>query len=83
VVHLGDYIYEGAQLGERAHNPPRIIFSLWDYRTRHGQVRNRVYHVSDQDLGEVTNKSNSTALIPTCNSWLRTTLGCRPGMTTV
>ncbi|EAQ85002.1 hypothetical protein CHGG_09016 [Chaetomium globosum CBS 148.51] len=39
VVHLGDYIYEGAQLGERAHNPPRIIFSLWDYRTRHGQYR--------------------------------------------
>ena len=40
MVHLGDYIYEGAQLGERAHNPPRIIFSLWDYRTRHGQVGN-------------------------------------------
>ncbi|KAK4157045.1 alkaline phosphatase [Chaetomidium leptoderma] len=39
VVHLGDYLYEGAQLGERAHNPPRIIFSLWDYRTRHGQYR--------------------------------------------
>ncbi|KAL2176245.1 alkaline phosphatase-like protein [Thermothelomyces heterothallicus CBS 202.75] len=39
VVHLGDYIYEGAQGGERAHNPTRIIFSLWDYRTRHGQYR--------------------------------------------
>ncbi|KAK4242720.1 alkaline phosphatase [Achaetomium macrosporum] len=39
VVHLGDYIYEGAQLGKRAHNPPRILFSLWDYRTRHGQYR--------------------------------------------
>ncbi|KAK4127309.1 alkaline phosphatase-like protein [Parathielavia appendiculata] len=39
VVHLGDYIYEGAQQGNRAHNPPRIIFSLWDYRTRHGQYR--------------------------------------------
>ncbi|KAL2255879.1 hypothetical protein VTK26DRAFT_2550 [Humicola hyalothermophila] len=39
VVHLGDYIYEGAQLGKRAHEPPRIIFSLWDYRTRHGQVK--------------------------------------------
>ncbi|KAH6616946.1 PhoD-like phosphatase-domain-containing protein [Chaetomium tenue] len=39
VIHLGDYIYEGAQLGERAHNPPHIIFSLWDYRTRHGQYR--------------------------------------------
>ncbi|KAL2162128.1 hypothetical protein VTH06DRAFT_7913 [Thermothelomyces fergusii] len=39
VVHLGDYIYEGAQGGKRAHDPPRIIFSLWDYRTRHGQYR--------------------------------------------
>ena len=39
VVHLGDYLYEGAQAGKRAHNPPRAIFSLWDYRTRHGQVR--------------------------------------------
>ncbi|KAK3303351.1 alkaline phosphatase-like protein [Chaetomium strumarium] len=39
VVHLGDYIYEGAQLGKRAHNPPRILFSLFDYRTRHGQYR--------------------------------------------
>jgi phosphodiesterase/alkaline phosphatase D-like protein len=38
VVHLGDYLYEGAQAGKRAHNPPRAIFSLWDYRTRHGQV---------------------------------------------
>ncbi|KAK4103299.1 alkaline phosphatase-like protein [Parathielavia hyrcaniae] len=39
VVHLGDYLYEGAQQGQRAHNPPRILFGLWDYRTRHGQYR--------------------------------------------
>lgn len=38
-VHLGDYIYEGAAQGERAHSPPRLLFSLYDYRTRHGQVR--------------------------------------------
>ncbi|KAK3314394.1 alkaline phosphatase-like protein [Apodospora peruviana] len=44
VVHLGDYIYEGSQAGPRAHNPPRNLFSLWDYRTRHGQYR------SDPDL---------------------------------
>ncbi|KAL8772471.1 MAG: hypothetical protein Q9209_002423 [Squamulea sp. 1 TL-2023] len=44
VVHLGDYIYEGATQGPRAHNPPRILFSLFDYRTRHGQYR------SDPDL---------------------------------
>lgn len=38
-VHLGDYIYESAARGPRAHNPPRLLFSLYDYRTRHGQVR--------------------------------------------
>ncbi|KAJ2984392.1 hypothetical protein NUW58_g6084 [Xylaria curta] len=38
-VHLGDYIYEGAAKGERAHNPPRLLFTLHDYRTRHGQYR--------------------------------------------
>ncbi|CAO1598744.1 hypothetical protein XANCAGTX0491_002504 [Xanthoria calcicola] len=44
VVHLGDYIYESAARGPRAHNPPRLLFSLYDYRTRHGQYR------SDPDL---------------------------------
>ncbi|GAW21682.1 hypothetical protein ANO14919_112060 [Xylariales sp. No.14919] len=38
-VHLGDYIYEGAAQGERAHDPPRLLFTLYDYRTRHGQYR--------------------------------------------
>ncbi|KAF2968150.1 hypothetical protein GQX73_g5429 [Xylaria multiplex] len=38
-VHLGDYIYEGGAQGERAHKPPREIFTLFDYRTRHGQYR--------------------------------------------
>ncbi|OTB18438.1 hypothetical protein K445DRAFT_55136 [Daldinia sp. EC12] len=37
IVHLGDYIYEGNAKGERAHAPPKYIFSLYDYRTRHGQ----------------------------------------------
>ncbi|KAI0842132.1 PhoD-like phosphatase-domain-containing protein, partial [Hypoxylon sp. FL0890] len=43
-VHLGDYIYEGNAKGERAHEPPKYLFSLYDYRTRHGQYR------SDPDL---------------------------------
>ncbi|KAI0505254.1 alkaline phosphatase-like protein [Xylaria bambusicola] len=38
-VHLGDYIYESAARGERAHQPPRLLFTLYDYRTRHGQYR--------------------------------------------
>ncbi|KAL9594562.1 MAG: hypothetical protein Q9219_006965 [cf. Caloplaca sp. 3 TL-2023] len=38
-VHLGDYIYESAARGERAHKPARLLFSLFDYRTRHGQYR--------------------------------------------
>ncbi|KAI0402802.1 alkaline phosphatase-like protein [Xylaria palmicola] len=38
-VHLGDYIYESANKGARAHNPPRLLFTLYDYRTRHGQYR--------------------------------------------
>ncbi|KAI4868530.1 PhoD-like phosphatase-domain-containing protein [Hypoxylon rubiginosum] len=39
ILHLGDYIYEGNQKGERAHEPPKYLFSLYDYRTRHGQYR--------------------------------------------
>ncbi|KAI1083199.1 PhoD-like phosphatase-domain-containing protein [Whalleya microplaca] len=39
IVHLGDYIYEGAAGGERAHDPLKLLFSLHDYRTRHGQYR--------------------------------------------
>lgn len=38
-VHLGDYIYENGDGGERAHDPPRLLFTLYDYRTRHGQYR--------------------------------------------
>jgi alkaline phosphatase D len=53
VLHLGDYIYEfglgygspptalptpGAAIG-RAHEPPKEIVSLADYRTRYGQYR--------------------------------------------
>lgn len=43
-MHVGDYIYEGAAGGTRAHQPLRLLFSLFDYRTRHGQYR------SDPDL---------------------------------
>lgn len=43
-LHLGDYIYEGAQQGPRGHLPPRLTFTLFDYRTRHAQYR------SDPDL---------------------------------
>jgi len=42
VVHLGDYIYEGAGLAAnrvRDHLPARELFSLSDYRTRHAQYR--------------------------------------------
>ncbi|KAL8783705.1 MAG: hypothetical protein Q9213_004444 [Squamulea squamosa] len=56
VVHLGDYIYESATKGPRAHNPPRVLFSLFDYRTRHGQYR------SDPDLQLL---SKDFAWIPT------------------
>jgi alkaline phosphatase D len=41
VVHLGDYIYEGAAAGSigRAHLPAAEIFSLADYRVRHAQYK--------------------------------------------
>ncbi|KAL1960530.1 hypothetical protein VTO42DRAFT_7109 [Malbranchea cinnamomea] len=50
VLHLGDYTYEykNGKLGvdERAHNPEREIFTLYDYRTRIGQYR------TDPDLAQ-------------------------------
>ncbi|SPO06053.1 related to alkaline phosphatase D precursor [Cephalotrichum gorgonifer] len=39
VVHLGDYLYETKVGGPRATEPQSAIFSLHDYRTRHGQYR--------------------------------------------
>jgi alkaline phosphatase D len=42
IVHLGDYIYEGAGLNParvRDHLPASELFSLSDYRTRHAQYR--------------------------------------------
>lgn len=40
VLHLGDYLYEnGGGSGERAHEPPREILTLEDYRTRHAQYK--------------------------------------------
>ncbi|KAI1847868.1 hypothetical protein JX265_013910 [Neoarthrinium moseri] len=39
VIHLGDYIYESAGAGQRAHKPEKYVFSLPEYRTRHGQYR--------------------------------------------
>ena len=48
VIHLGDYIYESSagRLGQdpRATNPPRTLFTLYDYRTRLAQ------HRTDLDL---------------------------------
>jgi alkaline phosphatase D len=48
VLHLGDYIYEykAGTLGKdpRASNPPRELFTLYDYRTRINQYR------TDSDL---------------------------------
>ncbi|UNI16910.1 Alkaline phosphatase [Purpureocillium takamizusanense] len=44
VIHLGDYIYETGKGGERATKPTGTIFTLGDYRTRHGLYR------SDADL---------------------------------
>jgi alkaline phosphatase D len=46
VVHLGDYIYEGAGQGTigRGHLPAAELFSLTDYRIRYGQYK------SDPDL---------------------------------
>jgi alkaline phosphatase D len=41
VVHLGDYIYEGAGLagGPRNHAPATALMTLDDYRTRHAQYK--------------------------------------------
>ncbi len=38
VLHLGDYIYD---FGRKAHVPPSACTSLADYRTRHGQYKQR------------------------------------------
>lgn len=38
VIHLGDYIYEYGASGERATVPEEEIFTLYDYRARHGLV---------------------------------------------
>ncbi|CAG7559164.1 unnamed protein product [Fusarium equiseti] len=56
VIHLGDYIYEYGADGKRASQPPDEIFTLHDYRTRHGQYR------ADPDLQLL---SRDFAWIPT------------------
>ncbi|PHH81766.1 hypothetical protein CDD82_7936 [Ophiocordyceps australis] len=56
VIHLGDYIYEYNLGGPRAARPSRLLFTLYDYRTRHGQYR------SDPDLQLL---SQDFAWIPT------------------
>jgi alkaline phosphatase D len=43
VIHLGDYIYEGSSQTFRKHEPLREIFSLDDYRIRHGQYKTDVH----------------------------------------
>lgn len=37
-IHLGDYLYETGRGGERATKPSGTIWTLGDYRTRHGLV---------------------------------------------
>ncbi|KAG6300416.1 hypothetical protein E4U09_006888 [Claviceps aff. purpurea] len=44
VIHLGDYMYEYGKEGERATKPTKMLWTLHDYRTRHG------LHRSDPDL---------------------------------
>jgi alkaline phosphatase D len=39
VIHLGDYIYEGASAALRAHAPATETFTLSDYRIRHAQYK--------------------------------------------
>ncbi|KXJ95843.1 alkaline phosphatase-like protein [Microdochium bolleyi] len=70
VVHLGDYIYEYKAGGERASAPPREIFTLYDYRTRHGQYR------SDPDLQLL---SQNWAWIPTWDDHEVSNNGYRDG----
>ncbi|KAF4555768.1 Hypothetical protein D9617_2g057310 [Elsinoe fawcettii] len=58
-VHLGDYIYETSTgvLGRdaRATNPPRTIYSLFDYRTRIAQYRTDLdLRLSHQNFAWVT-----------------------------
>lgn len=38
VIHLGDYMYEYGKEGERATKPTKMLWTLHDYRTRHGLV---------------------------------------------
>lgn len=45
VIHVGDYIYESGDTdGVRAHEPPRTVLTLTDYRARYAQ------HREDADL---------------------------------
>ncbi|KAF7525336.1 hypothetical protein G7054_g11123 [Neopestalotiopsis clavispora] len=39
LIHLGDFYYSYGYGGERADDPPREIFTLHEYRTRHGKYR--------------------------------------------
>jgi alkaline phosphatase D len=50
VIHLGDYIYETGKGGERATKPSGTIWSLHDYRTRHGQVGTREMNYHSKEL---------------------------------
>lgn len=83
VVHLGDYIYEYGGGDERAHSPPHLIFSLHDYRTRHGQVRKDSTNTKKGRHLLLIMVFNSTAVIPTSSFLHRTSPGSLPGTTTV
>ncbi|KAJ6780407.1 hypothetical protein PWT90_02294 [Aphanocladium album] len=73
VIHLGDYIYERNDgTGERAAKPAAELFTLHDYRTRHGQYR------SDEDLQLL---SKNSAWIPTWDDHEFADNGWRDGFT--
>lgn len=78
VIHLGDYIYETGKGGERATKPTGTIFTLGDYRTRHGLVGRHCV-----DVGPCIANQPSTAPTRTCSFCPRTLPGFPPGMTTV
>lgn len=60
VIHLGDYMYEYGKEGERATKPTKMLWTLHDYRTRHGLVRtnilNRLY---DDEEGRLKREEGS------------------------
>jgi hypothetical protein len=80
VIHLGDYIYETAREGERATIPDRTLFTLHDYRSRHGQVRTH-FPLFRRTEGLIY--ILSIAPTSTYNFFRKTLHGSQPGTTMV